>query len=103
MLWNFFKKKCVSGKKILVGPIVWNKAISCFISPLFMRFLCVHQIPMTPQKPVMNLCLCVHLSVVPLFMTHKKRDDASKEVGVGVGGGAASYLEFRVIWSHHCV
>ena len=31
-------------------PIVWNKVISCFISPLFITFLCIHPIPVTPIK-----------------------------------------------------
>ena len=32
------KKVCLE-QKFLLGPIVWNKVISCFISPLFIMFL----------------------------------------------------------------
>ena len=33
------KRRCVWNKTFLLGPIVWNKVISCFISPLFIMFL----------------------------------------------------------------
>ena len=31
--------RCVWNKTFLLGPIVWNKVISCFTSPLFIMFL----------------------------------------------------------------
>ena len=33
------ERRCVWNKTFLLGPIVWNKVISCFISPHFIMFL----------------------------------------------------------------
>ena len=33
------KKKVCLEKNVSIGPIVWNKVISCFISPYFIMFL----------------------------------------------------------------
>ena len=34
------KRRCDWNKTFLLGPIAWNKVISCFISSLFIMFLC---------------------------------------------------------------
>ena len=33
------ERRCIWNKTFLLGPIVWNNVISCFISPLFIMFL----------------------------------------------------------------
>ena len=43
------QRRCVWNKTFLLGPIVCNMVISCIL-PLFIMFLCVHQIPATPTK-----------------------------------------------------
>ena len=43
------ERRCME-ETFLLGPIVWNKVILCFISPLFIMFLSVYQNPTTPTK-----------------------------------------------------
>ena len=39
------QKEGVWNKRFVFGPIVWNKVISCFISPIFIMFLHIREMP----------------------------------------------------------
>ena len=39
------KMRCHWNKTFLLGPIFWNKVITCFISPLFIMFLHICEMP----------------------------------------------------------
>ena len=52
------KRRCVWKKTFLLGPIVWNKVISCFISPLFIIFLYIHDMPTKASNDANEISDC---------------------------------------------
>ena len=57
------KRRFVRNKTFLLGPIVLNKVISCFISTRFIIFLYIHEMPTKASNDAKEISDCERILI----------------------------------------